>query len=127
MKDFVLYAPEDRHYLEQLVSHLPGVQAVEIGTALAMLTTMPVHRVLLLMSIDLLHRLVCEAKYRALYRRLKLFGYEGMVLIVYLRACHWQDSFGHCAVFPPEAITTLPEAVHAAIYQEIAAVLVTRF
>lgn len=79
------------------------------------------------MSIDLLHRLVCEAKYRALYRRLKLFVHEEMVIIVYLRAWNFQDSFGHCMVFPSEAITTLPEAVHAAIYQEIAAVLVTRF
>ena len=46
MRDIVLYAPEDRHYLEQFVSHLQGVQVVEIGAALAALTTMAVHRVL---------------------------------------------------------------------------------
>jgi hypothetical protein len=126
MKDVVLYAPEDWQDLQQFVTHLRDVQAVQIESlALATLTATPVHRVLLLMSIDLLHRLVCEAGYRALYRRLKLFEREGMIIVVYLRACHWQDSFKRSTVFPSAelAITTLAQDDREAIYQGFAAQL----
>jgi hypothetical protein len=110
MKDILLYAPEDRLSAQELLAYLPSVQAREIsGTTLALLTTLPVRYILLLMSIDLLHRLVCERVYKALYRQLKFFEREGMIIIVYLRACHWQDSFEGCSVvFPPgPAIRTL--------------------
>jgi len=119
----VLYAPEDWLHAQELLAHLLDVQALEIsGTALATLTVQPIRCVLLLMSIDLLHRLVCERKYRSLYRRLKIFEREKMTVIVYLRACHWQDSFEDCSlVFPSgEAITARQGGSQKLIYEEIA-------
>jgi len=93
--NIILYAPEDQRHLERLSLHLQDAQGVEIGdTAEAVLTDQPIHSVILLMSIDLLHRLVCETAYRALYRRLRLLEREGVTVIAYVRACEFSDH-GH--------------------------------
>ncbi len=123
MKDILLYAPEDWQYAQELLAYLPDVQALKISGAMhAMLMALPVRSVLLLMSIDLLHRLVCESMYRALYRQLRIFEREGITIIVYLRACHWQDSFGDCSLVLPsgEAITARQEGRQKLLYEEIA-------
>lgn len=102
------------------------LRRVEISdTAEAALTGQPIHSVILLMSIDLLHRLVCETAYLALYRRLRLLEREGMTIIAYMRACNFPDHFKRSRVFP-RAGPTLTErspVAQEAIYQEIAAVL----
>ena len=125
MRDVVLYAPEDQHYLEQLFVHLRDMQAVQSGAALDTLRGIALRRVLLLMSIDLLYRLECEADYSLLYQQLKLFEREGMVTVVPLRSCHWEESFEHCAVLPSggPTIATLCPAAQEVAYQEIAAAL----
>lgn len=91
--DVVVYAPEDQAYLEELLPYLPGVRALLIQDACFLLATMPIRYVLLLMSIKLLYRLLGEAEYDNLYRRLKLYEREGIILVIATRSCQWQESF----------------------------------
>jgi len=124
--NIILYAPEDQHHLERLLLHLQDAQGVKIsGTLDTALTDQPIHSVILLMSIDLLHRLVCETAYLALYRRLRLLEREGMTVIAYVRACNFPSHFKRSRVFPPAGptITERTRAAQEAIYQEIAAAL----
>ena len=124
--DSLLYAPEDRKSALELLTYLPGVQALEIdATTLATLTTLSMRRVLLLMSIDLLHCLEYESEYSALYQQLKVFEHEKMIVVVYLRACHWHASFESCSVINPDgpAIRTLQQESRLLIFEQIAAKL----
>lgn len=117
----VLYAPEDQQHLNLLLLHLRNVQPLCISSNIDTLMVTPIEYMLLLMSIDLLYRLKCEMEYNQLYRRLKLLEHEGMIRIIELRACAWEDSFKCGTALPGAAtITEVPLAERAVIYQHIA-------
>ncbi len=104
--NILVYAPEDRHNkkVEKLLSHIQDVQVVQIDAALALLTATALRRVFLLMSIDFLHWLLCAPSYDALYRLLCLYEREGLLVIVTLRACAWENTFRHSLGIPPEGL-----------------------
>jgi hypothetical protein len=123
MEDIAVYAPEDRVYFKALVRCLPGVQGVQIdqGQALATIMTIPVHRLILLMSIDLLYCLLCE--HEALYERLRPLERENILLVVVVRPCAWEESFTTAQAIPAAEAASLA-AMHPeerdAIYKEVA-------
>ncbi len=104
MINILIYAPEDRHHgdVEGLLPYLQDVQAVQIDAALATLTATAIRRVFLLMSIDFLHWLLCDPDYDALYHLLGLYEREGLIIVVTLRACAWENTFRRSLGIPPE-------------------------
>ncbi len=103
MINILVYAPEDRHHgdIEQLLTHLQDVQMIPLNAAYATLIATALRRVLLLMSIDLLHWLLCDPQYDALYHLLCLYEREGLIVVITLRTCAWENTFGHSRGIPP--------------------------
>jgi hypothetical protein len=104
------------------MKHVPA-QAVEVSsTALSEIMSVAIHRLVLLMSVDLLYKLECQEEYEQLYQRLKLFEKEGLLFVAALRACPWEWSFTAQALPTGDStIMNLAPAKRIKLYKEIAA------
>src|SRR5690349_14355911 len=114
----LLYTGPDRRAMQKLCACFPDLSALQVGkTTLEELASQPVQRVLLLMSVDLLNQLVL--RYKALYWRLRLFERKGVLVIVYLRACAWDEWFLRPLVLPAgeSTISEYPLKKRVAIYR----------
>ena len=80
MRDVLLYAPQDRRHADRFLS-VCSVDALGVGYAtLTRLTSFPIQRVLLCMSIDLLLPLVKQ--YKSLRVWLRKVQREGCILVL---------------------------------------------
>ncbi len=96
----MLYAREDLQYLASCTKYL-DIAPVEIRQTQEIhriLNVDRLDRVLLLMSVDLLHFLVFDVP--DIYKRLIRLAAEDVVIIIRLRACAWPDHFARCTALP---------------------------
>lgn len=125
-RTIMLYGPEDRRHINTCMIYFKDVMALEISQTQEIEEILFAHaldRILLLMSVDLLHFLIFDAP--QIYKRLRQLGAENVMVIIQLRACAWPAYFPRCAALPHDqkTLTAFRLKRRECIYQQITAEL----